>query len=64
MRVIRTSITLSTPQIESAVKKIATLNFRKNTSGYIESLIIEDLVNRGYDRSKLLDEQLTEEKAH
>lgn len=60
---IRTSISLSTPQIEQAVNDVSREFFRKNKSAYIESLIVQDLVNRGMDRNSLLNEQHTEEKA-
>lgn len=60
---IRTSISLSTTQIEQAVNNVAKDFFRGNKSSYIENLIIEDLINRGYNRKYLLDEQRTEEKA-
>lgn len=59
---IRTSISISTPQINEAVKSISKSFFRNNSSAYIESLIIEDLVKRGMDRNALLNEQF-EEKA-
>jgi hypothetical protein len=61
---IRTSISLSTPAIETAVNDVARQFFRKNKSSYIESLIIEDLVKRGMDRSALLDEQGKEKGTH
>lgn len=60
---IRTSISLSTPQVEQAINDVAREFYRKNKSSYIENLIIEDLVNRGYDRTTLLHEQHSEEKA-
>lgn len=61
---IRTSISISTPQIEQAIKDTAKVFFRNNQSAYIENLIIEDLVKRGMDRNTLLNEPHTEEKAN
>lgn len=58
----RTSISLSTPQIEQAVKDVSKRFYRNNKSAYIESLIIEDLVKHGMDRNALLNEHI-EEKA-
>lgn len=59
---IRTSISLSTPQVEKAVNDVARDFFRNNKSSYIENLIIEDLVKRGMDRTELLYERSAEEK--
>lgn len=59
---IRTSISLSTPQVEKAVNDVARDFFRNNKSSYIENLIIDDLVKRGMDRTELLYERSTEEK--
>lgn len=57
---IRTSISLSTPQVEKAVNDVARDFFRNNKSSYIENLIIEDLVKRGMDRTELLYDQREE----
>lgn len=51
---IRTSISLSTVEIEKAVNDVAKDFFRNNKSSYIESLIIEDLIKRGMKRTELL----------
>lgn len=59
---IRTSISLSTPQVEKAVNDVARDFFRNNKSSYIENIIIEDLVKRGMDRTELLYERSAEEK--
>lgn len=59
---IRTSISLSTPQVEKAVNDVARDFFRNNKSSYIENLIIDDLVKRGMDRTELLYERSAEEK--
>jgi hypothetical protein len=61
--IIRTSISLSTSAVEKAVSDVARLDFRNNRSGYIEELILKDLVNRGYNKKELLNEQFSEEKA-
>jgi hypothetical protein len=62
--IIRTSISLSTPNVEKAVTDVARLDFRNNKSGYIEDLILKDLVNRGYNKEELLNESFREQKAN
>jgi hypothetical protein len=62
--IIRTSISLSTSAVEKAVSDVARLDFRNNRSGYIEELILKDLVNRGYNKEELLNDTVAEEKAN
>lgn len=59
---IRTSISFTTSHIQEAVRVVSKNHYRGNISAYVEALIIEDLINKGYNRKELLNEQSREKE--
>ena len=51
---IRSSISISTSSIRDALKEVCLEHFRGNASAYLEELLINDLVKRGYKRKELM----------
>lgn len=59
---IRTSISFTTSNIQDAVKEVSSNHHRGNVSAYLEGLVIEDLIKRGYSRQELLNGQQREKE--